>query len=134
MTDEVTQIDPVQFVDRNGSREVYEVVPSVTGTDSVPPVVDNISPASGSSILPTGTVSFDVTDETSLAYHAVFAYYPSTGDYDVVFDGDSFTQRYIGSGRVAIANGFRYTLARSSGWQASPTIRVRAVDGGGNTV
>lgn len=103
-------------------------------TDATPPVVGNYSPAPGTPIAKTTSISFDVTDETG-GFRRVFvvAFYPATGISELIHDGDGFRGFYSStSARRAIAGGFRYTVLRAGGWSAAPTIQTFAIDLAGN--
>lgn len=106
--------------------------------DSIPPVVTNFFPPSGSQITSTQRIQFDVTD-VGITQDGLFrcliivAEYPATGLQELVHDGDVFTNFFIqSSSRHVIPGGFRYSVSRFGGWLSSPTIRVFATDAGGN--
>ncbi len=103
----------------------------VTG-DVVAPVVALVSPLTGT-VLPDAAIQFDVTDDTSLSFHTIFAEYPGLDDFDVVWTGTVFAPKYSTSSRLSVTGGWRYTINRDDGWRTSPNIHVHAVDGGGNT-
>jgi hypothetical protein len=108
--------------------------PSATPIDAAPPVVGNFDPAPGTAIARTGSVTFDVTDDSG-DFRRIFvvAYFPATGVAEVVHDGDGFRGFYAAkSSRTMIAGGFRYTLLRSGGWPGAPTIQTFAIDHAGN--
>lgn len=102
--------------------------------DTEAPIISNMSPGAGSELSANDAIEFDVTDNSgAFARIFVVAYFPETGDQDVIFDGASFVGRYTGiSSRVPITLGFRYTVARSGGWQYAPTIRIFPIDAAGN--
>lgn len=109
--------------------------------DTIPPVVDNFDPPGGSTIAKTQALSFTVSDqdydpeETVSAFSLimVLVYYPSSGAYEVAFDRDAFAPLYAASSVEEVSISDRsFTLRRSGGWPASPTVRVRVVDKGGN--
>ncbi len=98
--------------------------------DLTPPVVTVVSPTAGSSISSTQAVVFDVTDNRgTVALNLI--YVTTGGNNEVVFD-DVFLSPYTSSARVAITNGFRYTVRRVPGWPSSPTFTVKPVDEAGN--
>lgn len=102
--------------------------------DATAPAVGNFSPAPGTPIARTGPVSFDVTDDSG-DFRRIFvvAFFPATGVTEVVHDGDAFRGFYAASSaRTMIAAGFRYTVLRSGGWPAAPTIQTFAIDRAGN--
>lgn len=108
--------------------------PSDPTVDDTPPVVGNFSPAPGTPIARMAPVSFDVTDDSGeLRLIFIVAFFPSTGVTEVVHDGAGFRGFYAASSsRVMIAGGFRYTVLRSGGWLAAPTIQTFALDRAGN--
>lgn len=109
------------------------VVPPVP-PDVTAPAVGNFVPAPGTAIGRATPVTFNVTDESG-QFRRVFvvASFAATGVCEVIHDGDTFRGFYVGnSSRVLIALGFRYTVARTSGWPSAPTIQTFAIDAGGN--
>lgn len=108
--------------------------PEAPPVDATAPTVGNFNPAPGTPIARTGPVSFDVTDESG-DFRRIFvvAFFPATGVTEVVHDGDGFRGFYAASSsRTMIAAGFRYTVLRSGGWPAAPTIQTFAIDRAGN--
>ncbi len=92
--------------------------------------VNNISPAPGTPIRPETRIAFDVTNVVELAHVAVVV---AQGQLrESAYDGTAFAPGYALSTIAAIANGYRFTIARIGGWIAPPTFSVVAVDGGGN--
>jgi len=121
-------------IGRSYSVGVSTPPPPPAPTDATPPVVGNYSPAPGTPIAKTTSISFDVTDETG-GFRRVFvvAFYPATGISELIHDGDGFRGFYSStSARRAIAGGFRYTVLRAGGWSAAPTIQTFAIDLAGN--
>jgi len=102
--------------------------------DLTPPFVGNFDPPSGTPILKTTPISFDVTEDSG-AFGRIFvaAFYAATGISELIHDGDGFRGYYAAtSSRQAVAGGFRYTVLRSRGWPSAPTIQTFAVDRAGN--
>jgi hypothetical protein len=92
------------------------------------PVASLVSPASG--VLDAQeAIVIDVTD-TDSALRRVFLVMriPAFGLEELVHQGDRFTPDYARSTRVAIVNGFRYTIRRAGGWPASPVLDVYPID------
>lgn len=129
----------VEYIDT----EIYEFDGSFSREQ-----VDYIDPgASGGGAAPVVSLSFpinqavesqtpigiDVTDSNGdLGRVIITARIDAFGIEEVVFQGDRFASAYAArSTRVAIANGFRYTISRSAGWPGSPSIDVYAVDATG---
>ena len=119
------------------------VVIPPTPPDTTAPTVTNVTPE-GSALSPTGAIGFDVTDEGgNLTRSNVFAYYPATGRFEVVYFSGSvsgawgarsagFSPQYSGT-REAITNGFRFSsVVRVGGWPANPVIIADPVDSAGN--
>ncbi len=104
--------------------------------DEVAPIITNLSPPASTLINSTDTLSFDIIDPDSGGEFGgviVFVSYPD-GTTDVIHDGDTFRQPFTASpnNRIAITNGFRYTVRPSGGWKQTPTIEYIALDKGGN--
>lgn len=92
------------------------------------PTISNVTP-SGGAVLPTDVIQFDVTDVSVLAMTVVvWVAYPSTGETEMVYNGSAFTSRFPSSTRIAIANGYTFTLSRVGGWPAAPQIEVEAFE------
>ena len=109
------------------------VVPE-TPPDTTAPSVGNFTPASGSAISRTTPITFDVTDDSG-QFRRIFvvASFAATGACEVIHDGDGFRGFYAASSsRVLVANGFRYTVARTGGWPSAPAIQTFAMDASGN--
>jgi len=108
--------------------------PEPPPVDRTAPVVGNFSPPPGTPIAKTTPVSFDVTEDSG-DFQRIFvvAFFPATGLTEVIHDGDAFRGHYAAtSSRTAIGGGFRYTVLRSGGWPAAPTIQTFAADRAGN--
>lgn len=119
-------------------------VPGGSAPDTAPPVVSNITPATGTPINPEDPIAFDVTDPSeNLAGVKVLAYYPALGTFEVIyFDeaiaGTGFTggfgPQYSGT-RTPISTGFEFTdVVRRGGWPSTPHLIVVAGDTAGNPV
>lgn len=127
----------VFVVDASGNANLAasaEYTVSDAGGTGVPPVVDNFDPPKGATIERTERISFDVTDDSGLFARILVAVsYDGIGDTDLVHDGDRFTAVYATrSSRVAIPNGYRYTIGHVSGWPSAPRVRIFPVDAEGN--
>lgn len=102
---------------------------------SAKPQIGNYAPAPGTARSKNDAVSFDVTD-TSGTFRRIIvtARMSNTGVDEVVHNGTEFRGLYINyASRIAISNGYRYTVARSGGWPpgATVTFMVYAVDAEG---
>ena len=113
---------------------IYDGAPIPDPKDLTPPQVTNLSPAIGTVLLPTDSISFDVTDNLGLFTRIIIvAWFRSTGIQEVIHDGDGFTGYYTStSSRVLISGGYRYIVNRFSGWVSAPTIRIFSIDNDGN--
>jgi len=103
---------------------------------ATPPVVDNVIPASGSSLAPGDSVQFDLTHSSGASALEEIVVMIFSRAWEVAYDLDaaSFGPAFGGT-RVDITNGYRFTLYRREGWQFLPgsglEIRVapRTTDG-----
>ena len=100
------------------------------------PVFQNILPAPNSSIDPAALIQFDVVDAGSAIVLVVpiIAVDPNVAG-ELVHDWTlgQFSPAYAqNSTKVAITNGWRYTMRRLNGWFAPPVLRAWAVDAAGN--
>lgn len=98
------------------------------------PVVDNFDPPDGTGLASKDSpISFDVTDpDSETVYAFVYATFmlgeKILGAPELIWDGDAFSAAYSLSSRVAITNGYRYTVRRNRGWHANFTITARGID------
>ncbi len=107
--------------------------------DSSPPVITNVTPASGSNIHVTSSITFDVLDVGG-EFRRIFlvAHYGGTNAVkDLIHDGDNFGSNFLGvtNTRTTVAAGFRYVVLRDGGWPAgtgSLGIYPYAIDTRGN--
>jgi hypothetical protein len=106
--------------------------PLADGSGDVTDPIVTFLLASETVIARTASITVDVTDESALRKVVVLAWFEALGRYEVPWDGSQFEPRYTASTRTAIAGGHRYVLTRSGGWPAAPTVRVVAIDTGGN--
>ena len=104
---------------------------SASGGGGVQPTIAFVSPAPSSTITATTPIVLDVTDpDTPNPSTFLFLVLPDAS-VEVVWDGGvvAFAAPFSSSTRVAIANGFRYTLLRVAGWPAGAiTFRANALD------
>lgn len=110
--------------------------------DTIPPLVQLVSPAALTQLQRTDPITIDVMD-SSLGFHVIFAYYPDVyGLHEVVFGGvwpsnNVYTEGAFNVSRQVITSpeaGFRYTFSRKGGWPGRPIIQVRATDLGSGEV
>lgn len=101
--------------------------------DTVPPVIVNITPVSGSVLDPaTNTISFQTTDNKAFGRVIVTALYVS-GLSEVVHDSLVFSPNYIASSsRSNLVDGFSYTVSRTGGWLEDFTLYILSIDAEGN--
>lgn len=121
----------VTLGDRDDAEIALRAVGGAGGASSDPPVISNVTPAPGSQLLKNAPIGADVTDDGDFSRVIVVVEFATLGTKEVVHDGDGFSANYSGSSRTAIANGWRYSVVRTGGWPASPTLRVFAIDADG---
>ena len=109
----------------------YVEPPEEEPGDVTAPVVSIVSPTEGSAIMENTPLVLDVTD-TGLKRALLWVTFPTLGTDELVFNGSAFTSQYSASSRVAITNGFRFTVVRRGGWPASPQLSAAAYDASGN--
>jgi hypothetical protein len=123
------------FVDCGAAAAVrYIPIGLPDGANSIAPVVGNIRPAAGTSITPSESLGFDVTDtDNALAAVAIGASFAGSLTTELIYDGTTFQPLYAAnSTRTAIANGLRFSLVRAGGWPGTPTITPLVLDAAGN--
>ena len=93
------------------------------------PVVTLVSPTELTKLRRFQPITFDVTDPL-LGFHMIGVIFDSLGVNEWAYDSaDPTLSTPYAVTRVAITNGWRYTVYRRSGWPAPPRLRVRATDG-----
>jgi hypothetical protein len=103
---------------------------AITG-DTTAPVVSNVTPAAGSTLAPGASVQFDVTDDGS--FRKLLVTVAHGGLNEVVYEDSTFRGGYSErSTATVISGGYRFVIYRFDGWKGPPTVRVHAVDTGGN--
>jgi len=124
----------VLHIDGGGAVAITEVSGEIQcgcGTiGGTPPVVSNLIPADGDPILPNTPIQFDITDEDGFAFIMPLIILDPYRLPEVVHNNVDFEPLYLegGSTRVAITNGYRYTLRRKGGWTTQPLLVIRAID------
>ncbi len=118
------------------SQSTYTVSnPTLAVADTAAPVVGNYSPAPGTAISRASALAFDVTDAGAGLRRAIVAARFPDGTYEIVHDGDAFAPRYSSlSARTTLAGGFRFSVRRTGGWPAAPTLVAFPVDASGNEI
>lgn len=104
------------------------------GGDTSPPIVTNMAPVPGE-VTKNDQISFDVTDVSpGTVLIVIHLKYTSSTETIVVHDGAEFKPPFdtVDSSRVAIADGYTYTVRPSGGWTGGFLLEVLAVDGDGN--
>jgi len=97
-----------------------------SGSSSQPaPTLQNLTPASGTVIVPSTVIEFDVTDfetdgTTPVDFDLVFvkAVFPNIGEADVVYDEDGLGPMYQNpqTSVTDITGGYHFKLVRTGGW------------------
>lgn len=98
------------------------------------PQVLNFDPALATAVRSNTPIVFDVVDApVPLQRVVVLVSFPNLNLYEVAHDGEALGPFYRNTfcSRVAITNGFRYTLLRDLGWPSSPQVVPMAFDDGG---
>jgi len=104
--------------------------------DAEGPVVSNITPAAGSALAATTALGFDVTDDSGLFRRITVALSFGSGRPDeTVYDSRGFRPYYsAGSTVTSIEGGLRFSVKRTGGWPAAPSIYIDPIDLSGNEV
>lgn len=116
-------------------------VPTTGPTDIDSPTITNITPnpglIAGSYNQASNTpISFDITDASTFSSIIVMVKLTHLSYTLVVHDGTEFKDPFVvNSSRVAITDGFTYTLLPSGGWQSDiESLQVVGIDDSGNKV
>lgn len=97
------------------------------------PTISDVEPAAGVAVYADTAISFSVTDIDNFSSIIPMIILDPYGTPEPVSrgvaDGDfAFEARYSSSTRIAIANGYRYTIRRRGGWPAAPRLQIWATD------
>lgn len=124
----------LQF-DNGGEVDAFSVVAYPGAPETTAPVLSGVSPVTGSTILATDALDFNVTDNLGELSAITVSIIFGSGLAEVVYDG-SFRGEYVASStKTPIANGFAFHIIRAAGWSnAAVSIRVVAVDNDGNAL
>jgi len=136
-------------IDLQGANDVYDVgqprvqlgfvdAVFIAAVDVISnaPTLSGWNPPLGSAVSKRQTISFTVTptapnDLLPMRRVLLLASFPPLNLYEVVHDGDAFSQAYptsLGNVRTANGLGFDFTVLREEGWPASPRFIPVAVD------
>jgi hypothetical protein len=110
----------------------FIVQPVVTRTNQAP-TISNFVPVTGSPILSTSVLQFDVTDyESNINRILLVVEFPNAAIREVIFDGDGFGPKYQNGSNIStpITGGWRFTVLRDGGWLLNdgPIITPFAID------
>jgi len=107
--------------------------PAAPGVPTIP-AVTLVSPGSGATLAPSTAIVVDVTDPDGFTRILLVVHIsPPSGSAFLVHDGDNFRAGFEDlSTRTAIANGFRFSIRKNSGWDAATNVEVYSFDTEGN--
>lgn len=113
-----------------GGNSPYDHDYQAGGTPS-PSVITLISPAAGSTLLPTDPVTIEITNPSGVVSLTFFAVQDDCDE--LVADQSGFTDRFSDSTASPIVDGNRYVLRRAGGWLGdSLSMETRAAGPGGD--
>lgn len=115
----------VQYIVGDSDNTFWGTVGSVQLTNAVP--------SSGSEITNTTVATFDVKDTEAFLGRVLIAveYEALGGATELVWDGAQVCGPAFTVTKVAITDGWRYSVLRKGGWPASPKLRVFLTNFGG---
>ncbi len=131
----VASIQTARLVNSAGTpRQFANLVGTGESTaDVTPPVVSNVTPATGGALAALDEWGCDVTDDDSgVEGVTIFRGGEGARRIEVVYETS------IGAGRgytvvvTTITDGYRYRVRAEDGWPRVTTIYVKATDGAGN--
>jgi hypothetical protein len=104
--------------------------------DSDKPEVEYTYPVAGATLAEDDAIEFTVTDAAGNIVRVLVAAWMRADDtHEMVFDGEVFVSQYAAeSTRVAIEDGWAFSVKRVGGWPegTAVTMRAWAVDAAGN--
>lgn len=104
-----------------------------TGGDTAPPVVSNVTPATGGALAALDEWGCDVTDDDSgVEGVTIFRGGDGARRIEVIYETSIGACRGYTVTVTSISGGYRYRVRSEDGWPRIPTIYVKAVDGAGN--
>lgn len=115
-------------------------------SDTIEPVISNMTPADGTPIRELTSIEFDVTDDTGLVACLLFLTWTdpvtNTEEAELIYDGEAFRGKYTNTATnvvTTISGGLHFKIRRAGGWPQDPdgvnlpiSLEPVAVDGGGN--
>lgn len=122
---------PIDWDDQLGPITFAPQLLAFSSRNYVAPTVNVVSPSPGRGITKDTPLVLDVQD-TGLRRVIIGLSFLGAEDEFLAFDGDQFAGRFTTSSRLAIDNGWRFSLRRKGGWPGSPRLRVWAYDSDGN--
>lgn len=109
-----------------------ELLPPESASDTTPPVVSNVTPATGGALAPLDTWGCDVTDVDS-GVAAVVLFRGGAGRrVEVIYETSLGACRGYTVTVEAITDGLRFTARSEDGWPAAAVIYVKVIDAAGN--
>jgi hypothetical protein len=113
-----------------GIEHCFAIFRGVYARDTTPPVVSNVTPATGGALAPLDTWGCDVTDADSGVYGVTI--FVRGRRHEVIYETSLGACRGYTVTATAITNGWRYTARSDDGWPAGAVIYVKATDTDGN--
>lgn len=103
------------------------------GGANTPPSLIYVWPSPGSTIAPSQKLSCVVQDDEGWRRVLLFVEFPDAS-VELAYDGQNFVNGYdvYSTMSVLSATQTRYALLRKTGWLQAPTVKLAAIDTGGN--
>lgn len=120
--------DHIETLSYNSWTQAYA---GAVATDTTAPTVTIVSPPAGGLIGPTEDIVVEAADETALRRVVLLAKY-TPYQPEVIWDGYSFQRPFVASSHVGVGTAIQFTITRTGGWPASPSLQVIAIDTAGN--
>lgn len=105
------------------------------GGGGLPPVVINVTPATGTLLQPDAFVDFDVVDvDSPMRRIIILVRYPHISVREAIYEIPGLTPQFASDSTVTpIVNGFHFHLRRLGGWPDTEiSLMVDAIDVDGN--
>lgn len=110
-----------------GRALAYKEVGVSGGPSGIEPTVTILDPAPNTQIYPDTALSFEITSLGGFAMITPWIVLDPFRVPEAVHDSVEFVDLYAGSERIAITNGYRYTVRRKGGWTSTPRLLIWAV-------
>lgn len=126
-------VETARLVNSADAGRVFANLVGTADVDATPPVVSNVTPATGGALAALDEWGCDVTDDDSgVEGVTIFRGGEGARRIEVIYETSIGAARGYTVTVTTITDGYRYRVRAEDGWPRAATIYVKAVDGAGN--